>query len=346
MTKMHILEDNDTFHFYNSLKINSELKPLNYVLNFNPFGFFLRLAPEFSLPSKIYDISKNDRDIIINRFRSSERNMGVLLTGKKGFGKTIDAKLICKELNLPVIMITEKIPAGFDFKTFINSIKQDFVLFIDEFDKIFASNNPASYDDENDETETGKSDSKNHGQLSFLNLMDGNYSGENKILFLFTTNSDVNKYLMNRPSRIKFVKHYNEFPMEVASMICDDLLINPNFKQDILDSVFEKYLSIDTIISIVNDVNAINKPYSTFSHIYNHRPEKFSYSIRIIDPNCKDEDPVDSEFWIFLDKPLGKDTMRINSYPVINFKMNNQLLTWDCIAGSKMLRLEARLRDD
>ena len=332
---MHILEDGDTFHFYNSLKINGCLEPGNYTLRFNGFGsFYLQRAPAFSLPSKIYDISKDDRDIIINRFNTSERNMGVLLTGKKGFGKTIDAKLICRDLNIPVIIITDKIPAGFDFKTFINSIKQDFILFVDEFDKIFQSNATP----EAEEVEEEPRDNKNHNQISFLNLMDGSYSGENKILFLFTTNTNVNQYLINRPSRIKFIKQYDQFPMEIAEMVCDDLLKNKKFKKDIMESIYEKYLSIDTIISIVNDVNALNKPYSTFKHIYNHRPERFIYQVKFT------YSPKNTNtYYETVNKPFDSNTQAIHGYPVTAFKQKNKVMHYDVKMDGKNVKVEVEL---
>ncbi len=63
-------------------------------------------------------------------------NMGVLLNGVKGTGKSVTAKLICNELkNFLPIIIVDKAYEG--LPQFISKIQQEVIIFIDEFEKVF-----------------------------------------------------------------------------------------------------------------------------------------------------------------------------------------------------------------
>jgi hypothetical protein len=267
---MHILKNNGKYIFYNSLTIEKTLAPKNYLFNFDDFGnCFLEDTDTFKLPEKIYDIDKDLRGLVKKSFEHNDTNLGVLLTGNKGQGKSVTAKLICKDLNLPVIIINKAIPSNIGFIKFLREIKQDYILFIDEFEKLF---NSYSYAEEGGRV-------PNHSQESFLSLMDGALTSSNKTLFLMTTNDDVNSFLINRPSRIKFLKEYDELSEELFELIVEDKLINKEFKKDLQEHVSFLNLNVDLLINIVNDINLLNKPFSEFANLYNYRFEKYRYDL-------------------------------------------------------------------
>ncbi len=192
---MNILKNNGQYSFYNELTIEKELAVKNYIFNFDEFGnCWLEDAEDFKIPKKVYDVNSGMRKDIKRAFEFYDKNMGVLLTGNKGQGKSLNAKLLCKEMGIPTILVTKSIPKDVNFVRFFNSIKQNYCFFIDEFEKLFA-----------DKGRTNENKDY-HEQDVFLSFMDGVLTNEHKVLFLLTTNDSVSEYFINRPSRVKFLQ--------------------------------------------------------------------------------------------------------------------------------------------
>lgn len=266
---MNILKDRNKYFFYNSLTIENKLEPKEYLFNFDELGnCWLEDIERFKLPSKIYDVNNNLRDSISKSFNANNKNLGVLLTGNKGQGKSLEAKLICKEMKLPIIVINKSIPQEVNFVKFFNDIKQNYILFVDEFEKLFK--------------EKGTSEDKEnsyHRQEIFLSFMDGVLTNEHKVLFLLTTNDSVNEFFINRPSRIKFLVEYSELPEELFNLITTDKLKNKELRIDLEENVSLINLNIDLLISIIDDINLFNKPFSEFKDIYNYKFELYKYEV-------------------------------------------------------------------
>src|ERR1044072_999168 len=172
--------------FNNEIEVMYSLTPGNvYVLKMASFGQLeLVDATNLELPKKIYDFEVDFRSQVLKTLnnKDSKNNVGVLLEGYKGQGKSVVAKQLAIESKLPIIMIDSPINKEYDLIGFLNSIKLDHVLFIDEFEKIFAGK------DDNE--------SKVHSQNVFLTLLDGIYSSTHKRLFLITTNDEIgDKYI-------------------------------------------------------------------------------------------------------------------------------------------------------
>lgn len=265
---MNILKDNGKYFFFNALTIEQTLENKNYLFNFDENGnCWLEDIEEFKFPDKVYDVSDELRNLIKTSYDANKKNLGVLLTGNKGQGKSLTAKLICTDLNQPVIIINKQIPTEVNFTTFLSNIKQDHTLFVDEFEKLF------------DTKKTGNTTDGYHTQESFLSFMDGVTSNEHKVLFLMTTNESVNEFFINRPSRIKFLQEYAELPEDLFNMIVDDKLANPEFKKDLEENVSLVNLNIDLLISIIDDINLFGKPFSTFKSMYNYQFEQYKYEV-------------------------------------------------------------------
>ena len=108
-----------------------------YRLEFNEImGFFYldHVADEFSFPYKIYGVETLFVNRVVKTWTNTTGNMGVLLNGLKGTGKTVTAELICNSMQIPVILV-QKHHSG--LVSFLNSIQQDVIVFIDEYEKIY-----------------------------------------------------------------------------------------------------------------------------------------------------------------------------------------------------------------
>lgn len=293
---MNIVESQGTYRFFNDVKIIDRLEVGNYILRYNDFGIWLEKAHDFELPKRLYDIEKDFRKMMLKSYKANKSNMGVLLKGYKGQGKTVTAKQLCIESGLPVVLIDSSVPLHIDYISFLNDIRQEFVLFVDEFEKIFSR----TYD----------SDGKYHSQESLLTLTDGALTnGYNKI-FLFTTNDDVNDKFINRPSRIRFYKKYEYMNAELYTMVIDDLLENKAYEEDLRENLTVGDCTTDLLISIIKEVNNIDAPYSSFKDVFNHESIVNEYDLSIYDESTKTFIDLDT---INLSGTINRDTSYVSN---------------------------------
>lgn len=225
-----------------------EVKPAIYELSFNPNrGLYLqKIREKFELPKKIYNMDTDFVRRVIKSFQNTNRNMGVLLTGIKGAGKTITGKIIANELNLPVILITHSYNG---IAEFINSIDFECIVFIDEYEKVFP------YDE--------------RGML--LTCMDGVQTSAKKALYILTTNSMyVNDNLLNRPSRVRYVRKYRDLEKCYITEIVNDLLNNKEHATDTIDVISKlDSITVDLIVELIREANLHEEPASKFISIFN-----------------------------------------------------------------------------
>jgi hypothetical protein len=236
---MSVIQNGTKYSFANITDTFTTLPKGNYLLKFDPReGYFLEKKDDFILPKKIY----GDQSII-NRWltswkTNSSKNLGILLAGVKGSGKTITAQKFCVESELPVVIINE-LYHGSDFVDFITSPKLgECVVFLDEFEKIY---------------------SKQEFQHELLSIMDGNYA--TKLIFLLTVNEDrLNDYLVNRLNRIKYCKTYYDLDADTINSVIDDMLINKEHTQSI-HSFFEKVnlKTFDLLVNLIKEMNLFNE---------------------------------------------------------------------------------------
>ena len=155
-------------------------------------------------------------------FGAVNRNLGVILSGNKGCGKSLFVRILAKEAitkyGLPVIIVSNRI-AG--IQDFISSIQQECLVIFDEFEKIFSH-----------------TESEHDPQDALLPMFDGMSNG--KKLFVITCNDVklLNDCLLNRPGRF----HYH---FEVGSPSPDEIR---GYMQDNLNPKFHE--AIETIIRI------------------------------------------------------------------------------------------------
>ena len=146
-------------------------------------GMWLEKSDDLKVEEKVYGSHQLKAEKVVKKFKNGNRQLGVILSGLKGIGKSLCAKLICIEAvknGYPVIMCNCKMGGLVDF---LGDIKQEIVVMFDEFEKNFKSD---------------------EGQQELLTLFDGFVPG--KRLFVITCNEirNLNDFLVNRPGRFHY----------------------------------------------------------------------------------------------------------------------------------------------
>lgn len=264
---MWIKEANELLFTASNIQTCTELPVDNYLLKFSPGkGFYLEITPKFKLPKKIYGDSEVIAQRYLNTFSNQTNNLGVLLTGLKGTGKSITAKITCYKSNLPVILITEPF-TGDGFKSFLSNISQEAIIFIDEFEKVY-------YD-------TGL-------QNSFLSILDGIFEG--KKMFLFTSNEKgkINQYMINRPGRVHYLKEYDALDDTIINdVIADNLIIKEN--RDGLVEVLNilSNVTMDMLMSLIKEMNLYKETARESIRFLNLKPDSINYNVDVYQNNLK-----------------------------------------------------------
>jgi hypothetical protein len=250
-------------HYYydQETKRTNQLPIGIYVLQWDSIRncFYLdKTQKGFQFDYKIYDLDTPFIQRVLKTYAHDTKNLGILLHGIKGTGKSVTAKILCNLLKQPVILITKKYT---NLPVFLNSIEQDFIVFIDEYEKVYESNG---------------------GSDELLVLMDGVLeNGKFRKVFLLTSNSvRVNENLIQRPSRIRYKKEYGNLPLTAIIEIIDDLLIHKQRREKVVKFVSQlDLITVDIIKSVVKEVNIHDEDPSVFEDVFNVAKTPVTYSV-------------------------------------------------------------------
>lgn len=232
---MKIVNTGSIYRIYDdNLKTYDQLPAKTFLVCFSSMsGFFLEEQPDIQITEKIYGSHESKVNKIINSFKLFSRNLGVILSGDKGIGKSICAKMLANKSiaeGYPVLICDQYIPG---IANYISSIQQEVTVLFDEFDKTFKCNGS---DDEGHKTKTDS-------QAEMLTLFDGLDQG--KKLFVVTCNklNNLNEFLVNRPGRFHYHLRF-EYPT------ADEI------REYLSDKISEdRYDEIDKIISFAGRVD-------------------------------------------------------------------------------------------
>lgn len=265
----HFIRSGNTYRVFpgKAIDIREDLPPGNYTLKSHPMeGFYLEEVEPFKMPARIYGDCLRNADRVIETFTRRDGNTGVLLTGEKGSGKTLLARQIAIQSGLPVIIINTKY-SGDEFNSFLSSITQPCIVFLDEFEK--------TYDRENQE--------------KILTLLDGTY--QSKKLFLLTSNDKwrIDSNMRNRPGRIFYLIEFGGLAEEFITEYCRDNLDNKSYLADVIrvSRLFDVF-NFDLLTAIVEESNRYGENPKDLIGLLNAKPEysgeiNYAVSVGIID---------------------------------------------------------------
>lgn len=244
----NIINSGDKYYIYgDGVKVSQKLPAQAYTVCFDQMaGWWLEKAKNPVVgDDKIYGCLEKRVEKVFSTYERIDKNLGVILSGAKGIGKSLFARVISDmaiKNGLPVIFVNENIDG---IATFLASIDQRCLILFDEFDKVFY----CSHKDE---------ENKSCDQDSFLTLFDGIYAS-NK-LFIITAN-DLNKlseFLINRPGRFRYHIRFDYPNVEETKEFLSDKLEKKVYKREI-DEILRFTtvvpLSYDCLTAIADELN-------------------------------------------------------------------------------------------
>lgn len=235
---MKVVRQNNTYNIYeDDMETLTELPVAVYGIRYNPdMGWYLvRQNDPVLTEKKIYGVHEEKVAKVLSSFEKINRNLGVLLSGDKGIGKSLFIKLFCfkaMERGIPVI----RVDAGINVSDFIESIQQEVLVVFDEFDKNF-------------------SNLENQDRL--LSLFDGMLSGKKMFAIVCNDTRKLSEFLLGRPGRFHY--HFKfEYPglADAKEYLEDNVL--PEYQGEVEIASVYAFLynySYDALRSIVFELN-------------------------------------------------------------------------------------------
>jgi hypothetical protein len=203
----------------------------------------VKLSDKFEFTTKVYNLGISEfKDRVKKVWNSdiyvkNDKNLGIILNGFKGTGKSWFAKILCNELGMPVVIVND----SFDGRIldFIQNLNFECTVLIDEAEKTFK---------------------KDDGDEILLKLIDGIYNESRKLYILITNTLNVNENLLGRPGRIRYIQEFKNLPIEVINAYIDDNLKDLSLKSELLEKIDLLEIStIDILRSLVEEYNIFGK---------------------------------------------------------------------------------------
>lgn len=219
-----------------------------YYLETNPLTgqwWLERRRGGFEFPFKIYGNHQHIIERVVKTWEQTNTDIGVLMNGVKGTGKTVSAKQLANHMatvyGMPTIVFESYSSL---LPILLDQLQQNVVFFFDEFEKKVP----------NDDNKPGPS-----SQQRLLSYISGLGNDANRHLFLFTSNSKkLDDNLINRPGRIRYIYEFGNLTQPEIKEIVDDLL-RPDLRHMTDDVVGQAALletvSMDTVKTLVQEVN-------------------------------------------------------------------------------------------
>lgn len=274
---------------FNTEGLECDLTPgMVYNINVDRYtdAISLEESTGLSLPSKVYCTQRDERfiDKVINSYNLSENGFtGVMLAGLKGSGKTVMAKVIANKSGLPIINIDKNI-RPYILRNLVSMLGDTSVCFLfDELDKVLAD-----YDDS-----------------VLLQVLDGSDTkGKHMILFTCNDDDEISEYLIDRCSRIRYWREFDEMSPSLIMEVLNDKLNDKKEVKSLTDFIKDNFevCSFDNIASFVKEAN--DYPTTTFEELFEDMNLSSKGSIKP-HPRNKDKNTTNS---LKKNKPMARKT--------------------------------------
>lgn len=266
-------------------------------------GWYLdRVQPGFVFNYKIY----GNHSHILNRVNTAwehlDSNVGILLNGIKGTGKTVTAQLIANSLvnkGVPVILVEGYTPI---LGEVLKRIEAPCAVLFDEFEKTHNSEQ----------------------QQQLLSVMDGMSKNGHKRLYVFTTNRpNIDENFIDRPSRIRYHWEFNNLSRtDIREIVVDTI---DSDLHHLIDSTVDyiasrRVCTIDSVKCTVQEVNVFRENPMNFNGVLNLQGRPPSHYLVQALSGAGEVFSLVKKF-----TPVGKMTCRV----VANAAKSDTYNTWD-----------------
>lgn len=233
-------------------------------------------------PDKVYGDFIPFASTVNTSFRGlGASNVGVLLNGLKGSGKTLLAWTICRTVSddnpgCELFYLSDSMSGSKLLSYLVSQRVKECVIFIDEFEKKY---------------------SDMELQESLLSLLDGGL--DIKMMFILTSNvRSVSEFMINRVGRIRYFREFQGLDDEVIEEIVDDNLYpdlesgSPR-KSDITTRIKNTIellgeISFDNLKGIITECNIHrDKDYNEIIKYLNIRTEPQHYTVTLLVGNSR-----------------------------------------------------------
>jgi len=248
-------------------------KPGCYVIKHQMAGpDYFDPVSDVKIPSKIYGNCAKYAHRIWKQFKASNENVGVLLSGERGSGKTLLSKVISHmalQEGVSTILVNDP-ETGSRFGELMQMIPPSVVI-LDEFEKIYEKDD----------------------QMKMLTVLDGVLT--NRHLFIITANdySMLDTHLLNRPGRIRYRIKYSGMEENEIREYCNEVLKDKSQIDGILilTSMFHTF-NFDMLRVLVEEMNTYNETAIESARILNIDPSNserlFEFKVFINDVEIDD----------------------------------------------------------
>jgi len=188
----------------------------------------------------IYSDSENNfvTKILSYFKRTNKQTTGVLLNGLKGSGKTVMAKLIARNSNLPIIIVSSDCPTR-HVSTFFSKFKDtETCVIFDEIDK-----NERYWNTED-----------------LLSFLDGiRDTGKKLVLLTCNTDSKINEYILDRCSRVRYYRKFESLTKESIIEVAEKYIPKDKI-EEVTDFIINRFkcISYDNVVSFLEEVKEYN----------------------------------------------------------------------------------------
>lgn len=232
--------------------VKDHLPPAVYRVAFNPFqGYYLSIVSElFKTPKKLYGVEEMPIQEIMDAYNREDKQMGVLLAGTKGAGKTLLSQILCnrmiQEQDTPVVLVDTPFSdqGFFDFVNDLGSV----VIVFDEFAKVYGAD-----------------------QKNMLTFFDGsNVQCKRMSIVIENSVNKVSDFMVDRPSRFLFRLTYDKLSKTVVQEMCEDYNLTSEQTRDVKNYAACVYnLSTDMLKAILTYVTSTDVKVSDALRLLN-----------------------------------------------------------------------------